>query len=79
MDISKLRTHFTGRVIGPKDGDYSKVRTVFYGGLIKSARDHSVPHRWWLNRYHSLIGVVQFYFYDHKNRILEKMWHVDLA
>ncbi len=32
MDISKLRTQVTGRVIGPEDGDYSKVRTVFYGG-----------------------------------------------
>jgi hypothetical protein len=35
-------------------------------------RDRSVPKRW-LNRHRSLIDDVQFYFYDHKHKTLEKI------
>src|SRR5688572_17222992 len=33
LSIAKLRSSFPGRVIAPKDPDYDKARTVFYGGV----------------------------------------------
>jgi FAD/FMN-containing dehydrogenase len=35
LSITKLRSSFPGRVIAPKDADYDKARTVFYGGVDK--------------------------------------------
>src|SRR5688572_16728833 len=33
LSITELRASFPGRVIAPKDADYDKARTVFYGGV----------------------------------------------
>jgi FAD/FMN-containing dehydrogenase len=33
ISIDKLRSEFTGSVIGPGDAEYDKARTVFYGGI----------------------------------------------
>jgi hypothetical protein len=35
MEIIKLKTLFTGRVISPEDSDYDKTRQLFYGGFDK--------------------------------------------